>query len=226
MERRVVPELLDEDRGTPQQVRDSLADLQMLNRWFGGAATTTSLLRQVARTKSLSQMSFLDVAGASGDIAAAAHKSLARGGIALATTVLDQAASHLAAGTETPAICGSALALPFRDQAFDIVGCSLFLHHLEPSGIIQFVREAMRCARHAVILNDLRRSRLHLVAAQAGRLIYRSPLTRHDAPVSVRRAYTVEEMREILVQAGYPHAEFRHHYFFRMAVLIWRKEAL
>jgi ubiquinone/menaquinone biosynthesis C-methylase UbiE len=224
MERQVVPELLDGDAGTPQQVRDSLADLQMLNRWFGGAATTTSLLRRVARQRSLSQLSFLDVAGASGDIATAARSSLERRGITLKATVLDQAFSHLTSAAEMPAICGTALALPFRDQSFDVVGCSLFLHHLEPADIVHFAREAMRCARYAVILNDLRRSFLHLLAAKAGRLIYRSPLTRHDAPASVRRAYTPAEVGEILIRAGYPHAEFSHHYFFRMAVLIWRKE--
>ncbi len=226
MERQVVPELLDGDNGTPGQVRDSLADLRMLNRWFGGAATTTSLLRRVARHRKLAQVSFLDVAGASGDIAAAARNSLARGGITLETTILDQAASHLARKTEAPAICGSALALPFRDQCFDVVGCSLFLHHLEPDVAGDFVREAMRCARHAVIINDLRRSRLHLLAAKAGRLVYRSPLTCHDAPASVQRAYTPDEVREILIRAGYPQAESSHHYFFRMAILIWRKEGL
>lgn len=221
MKRVVVPELLDDDRGTPQQVADSLADLRMFNRWFGGNSTMTELLRQVARRRGLTELTFLDVAGASGDVSAHAAKTLAREGITLTTTVLDRAPSHLGRNGGT-VVCGSALELPFGDAAFDVVGSSLFLHHLEPQEIPLFVRHALRVSRVAVIVNDLRRALPHWVAAKAGSLIYKSSLTRHDAPVSVRRAYTAEELRKLLEQDGYSHLEFSRHYFYRMGVIVWR----
>ena len=49
-----------------------------------------------------------------------------------------------------------------RDVSFDLVTCSLFFHHLEPPEIQQFTREAMRVARVAFLVNDLRRSWAHL----------------------------------------------------------------
>jgi hypothetical protein len=52
--------------------------------------------------------------------------------------------------------------------------------------------------------------------------LYRSRLTRHDAVASVRRAYTVDEMRALLAGAAASHLEFSRHYLFRMGVLVWK----
>jgi ubiquinone/menaquinone biosynthesis C-methylase UbiE len=224
MRRQVVPELLDDDLGTSQEVQDSLADLRMLNRIFGGVSTTTSLLREVIKRYALKQISFLDVGGATGDVARAARAQLGREGITLAPAILDRSLCHLRSA-ENVSIAGSAFQLPFRDASFDVVGCSLFLHHLEPHEIVDFMREATRVARRAVIVNDLRRSRLHWWAARAGSLIYRSRLTRHDAPASVQRAYTIAEMHNILRTTGYLFTDFSHHFFFRMGIIVWRQAA-
>ena len=49
MRRVVIPELLDTDAGSPEEVADSLADLRWVNRWFGGVATTCSMIQRVSR---------------------------------------------------------------------------------------------------------------------------------------------------------------------------------
>ena len=69
MKRLVVPELLDSDSGTPREVTDSLADLRMLNRAFGGVRTMSALLREVAKQRKLKDLDWLDVAGGMGDVA-------------------------------------------------------------------------------------------------------------------------------------------------------------
>ncbi|HXB22808.1 MAG TPA: methyltransferase domain-containing protein [Candidatus Solibacter sp.] len=221
MKRVVVPELLDSDTGTPREVEDSLKDLQMINRRFGGAQVMSDLLHQVAVQRRLESIAWLDVAGASGDIATLAQKALGRKGVRLEPILLDRAASHLS--SRYPSVCSDALVLPFRDGSLDVIGCSLFAHHLEPKQITQFAIEALRVARHAVVISDLIRHRLHLAFAYAGWALYRSRLTRHDAPASVRRAYTVAEMKSILQRAGASGMEVRHFYLFRMGVILWKK---
>lgn len=226
MKRIVVPELLDSDAGTPQEVAASLADLRWLNRWFGGVSTTVSLLRQAARQIGRDRLTFLDVAGASGDGALAAKRRLACDGIHLDVTCLDRAPSHLALAThgEGPqAVAGDALHLPFADNSIDLVGSSLFLHHLEPHEVKSFMVESLRVCRHAVVVNDLRRSWLHWVSAFAGRALYRSRLTRHDAPVSVRRAYTTDELRQLLGVCGPRRLDLSQHYFFRIGIVAWKQ---
>jgi ubiquinone/menaquinone biosynthesis C-methylase UbiE len=222
MRRTVIPELLDTDAGTPAEIADSLADLRSLNRYFGGSATMTAMLRKIATRTGKKQLTFLDVAGASGDIARTAQQGLAANGIKLQPILLDRAPSHLANGFA--GVAGDAFQLPFADSSIDCVGCSLFAHHLEPDEVIRFVNEALRVARDAVLINDLRRHPAHFALAYAGKAIYRSRLTRHDAPASVRRAHTADEMTLYLKQTVASRIEISSHYLFRFAAIAWKHE--
>jgi ubiquinone/menaquinone biosynthesis C-methylase UbiE len=220
MKRRVVPELLDTDSGTMREVEDSLADLRMLNRRFGGVRAMTALLREVGARCRIREMLWLDVAGGAGDVATLTREALAREGITVHPVVLDRASSHMNGGNLN--VCGDALALPFRDDAFDVIGSSLFVHHLEPGEVASFAAEGFRVARHAFVINDLIRHPLHLTLALAGRPIYRSRITRHDAPASVRRAYTAEEIRPILQNSGAAEVSVRTFYLYRMGAIAWK----
>jgi len=223
MKRATTPELLDADAGNEQEVRDSLADLRWLNRYFGGLATTTKLLERVAEKTRAQRLSYLDVGAAAGDGAAAAQRSLARRGVELKSVLLDRVASHLESRGAASGVVGDALQLPFADSSFDVVGSSLFVHHLQPDEVLRFSKEALRVCRRAVIINDLRRARVHWLAAMAGRALYRSRLTRFDAPASVRQAYTPAEMLPMLKQTGAGELEITSHYFYRMSVVIWKR---
>ena len=222
MKRVVVAELLDTDSGTPREVEGSLKDLRMFNSWFGGVHTMASLLRRVARQRGLKDISWVDVAGGEGYVATRTQKSLARSGITSRPVILDRAPTHLSTGH--PGVCGDALALPFRDDSFDAVGCSLFLHHLEPDEIVRFAREGLRVARHAFLIHDLQRHPLHLALGYLGMPLYRSRITRHDALASVRRAYTVEEVRKMLAPVtAADNIEISTFYLFRMGVIVWKQ---
>jgi ubiquinone/menaquinone biosynthesis C-methylase UbiE len=222
MKRVVVDELLDSDAGTPDEVAGSLKDLRMFNSWFGGVHTMSSLLRRVAQERGLKNISWVDVAGGEGYVATRTQRSLARSGITSQPVILDRAPTHLS--NTHPAVCGDALALPFRDNSFDAVGCSLFLHHLEPDEIVRFAREGLRVARHAFLIQDLQRHPLHLALSYLGAPLYRSRITRHDAPASVGRAYTVQEVRQILSSvAALENIEIGTYFLFRMGVIVWKQ---
>jgi hypothetical protein len=225
MKRVVVPELLDTDAGTPREVAHSIVDLRMFNRAFGGVRTVSSMLRRVAEQKRLQEISWIDVGGSEGFLAITTRKALARSGTKLFPVVLDRAATHM--DGETPSICGDALALPFGDNSFDVVGSSLFLHHLEAEQIVQFVKEGLRVARHAFLIHDLVRHPMHLALSYLGFPLYRSRLTRHDAPASVRRAYTETEVQKILTQVAEPASiEITRFYLFRMGVIVWKQSSM
>jgi len=214
-------ELLDTDAGTPAEVASTLADLRMFNRWFGGVAVTTRLVdRVVEKTKSES-LSLLDVAAGAGYVPHLVRDQLAHRGFRLEVTLLDRAASHV--GNGGGSVVGDALALPFRDSSFDLVCSELFVHHLSPDQIVEFVREGLRVCRRALLINDLIRDPLHLALAYAGFPLYRSRLTRNDAPASVRQAYTLDEMQAMLRRAGVARMETSTHYLYRMGVIAWKE---
>jgi ubiquinone/menaquinone biosynthesis C-methylase UbiE len=220
VKRVVVPELLDTDAGTPEEIDASIADLRMFNLRFGGIRTTRSVLHRIAQERGLRKIHWLDVAGASGDVATFTRVSLLQSGIESEAVILDRAATHM--NGAHPSVCGDALALPFADASFDAVGCSLFAHHLSPSEIGRFAREGLRVARHAFFVHDLVRHPLHLALAYAGFPLYRSRVTRHDAPASVKNAYTIEEMRSMLLSGGAERVEISTYFLFRMGAIAWK----
>ena len=219
MERRVEPELLDSDSGTPEEIAAALGDIRRVNRWFGGIETSERLVRRVVDQRALREIELLDVACGSGDVPLALARRLARQGVRLHPTLLDRSATHLP--PVSTALVGDALNLPFPPQSFDLVSCSLFVHHLEPATLQLFVREALRVSRVAVVINDLLRSRLHLALLLAGRPLFRSRMAWRDGVVSVRRAYTEPELRRLLAGAG-RRVEFSRHYLQRVGVIIWK----
>jgi ubiquinone/menaquinone biosynthesis C-methylase UbiE len=223
MRRVIVPELLDDDLGTPAEIAQSLRDLQRINDWFGGTRTTIGLLRRVAERSGSQALSLLEVGAGDGHVSIIARKQLARHRIELGVTLLDRVASHLPQPEPgVAAVAGDAMQLPFRDGAFDVVACNLVAHHFNPEELEGFAREALRVTRLAVVINDLIRSRLHLALCYAGLPLFRSRITWHDAPASVRQAYTVEEMRRTLSRTNARQIDSSRHYLYRMGILLWK----
>ena len=220
MRRTVIPELLDDDLGTAAEIAGSLSDLRRINQWFGGMRTTTDLLRRVAREGGCRKLSLLEVGAGAGDVALAAQRVLAESGIGLQVTLLDRLWAHLPPGTAS--VAGDALRLPFQNDTFDVVSCSLLAHHFGPETLVNFAGESLRVCRQAVLINDLIRSRLHLLLVYLGLPLFRSRITWHDAPASVRRAYTCDEMRVLLADVGARKIQVSRHYLFRMGVLLWK----
>ena len=93
--------------------------------------------------------------------------------------------------------------LPYPDASFDIVTCSLALHHFSDEDAMVVLRQMQRVARVALIVNDLRRSVIGYIAARAyGLLLTHNRLTRNDAPLSVLRSFTPAELTTLAQQAG------------------------
>jgi SAM-dependent methyltransferase len=229
MRRVDTPEILDSDDCPPAVAAESLRDLGRINRWFGGVSTSQSLIERVARQTGRSHFSWLEVASGFGEVPQVVAHKLERRGVTVEITLLDRARSHLIGGTRS--VVGDALALPFADNAFDLVGCNLFAHHLSPDDLRRFVKDALRVSRCVVFINDLIRHPVHLALVYAGFVLMRNRVSRVDGVASVRRAYVPEEMRETLAsvfpsdQNADRNIEIICHYLFRMGVIVWKQRS-
>jgi hypothetical protein len=222
MRRVVIPELLDDDLGTPEEIQDSLCDLREINEKLGGFRSFFRLVNTVAQKRQKQSLSLLDVAGGTGEVVENVSRRMGDGR-QIRATVLDRAVTHMNGGRESfRRVAGDALALPFEAESFDVVSSNLFLHHLDPDQIGVFFDEALRVARLAVIASDLRRNWFHWMAAHVGKVKYRSRLTRHDAPVSIRRAYTIREMRILAQRSKASSFMIQPHYFQRFGLILWK----
>ncbi len=213
-----------------------MRDIALINRWFGGVATTRALFERVAAATGAKQFSVLEVGSGFGEVPKLVTAQLAPRNIALDFTLLDLKHSHLLAGSQCQsqrqdrAVVANALALPFCDGAFDLVNTSLLAHHLEPVQLAQFLKEALRVSRTGVLINDLLRHPIHVAFVYAGFPLMRSYVSRHDGVASVRRSYLPQEIREIIAEScangSRPRIEISRHYLFRMGVIIWKGPAL
>ena|SRR5437870_11154101 len=220
MKRRPSLELLDSDAGTEREIAGSLRDLQMFNEWFGGVRTTEKLVRRALAESRGQSASLLEVDAGAGFVPAKIQKRLSPQ-LDLTITFLDRARTHLNGSDR--AVAGDALALPFADSSFDLVSCNLFVHHLAPDELQRFAREALRVCRVAFLVNDVVRSPIHLALTYAGFPLYRSRITRNDAPASVRQAYTPAELSELLQPLTARPVQISRHYLYRMGIIVWKQ---
>ena len=204
-------ELLDGPLDDELAVADNLRDLRRINRWLGGVSLSRSAVRALAGDAEAVTM--LDVGTGGADIPMALISRGRDGSPRIDVVGLDSRAEILDAAvradplvTETAGlelVLGDGLALPFEDDSFDIVHCSLVVHHLAPGEAVALMAEMRRVARAGVVINDLDRQWLGWLGAWLiGHLLTGNRYTRHDAPLSVRRAYRAGEMADLLRAAG------------------------
>jgi SAM-dependent methyltransferase len=218
MHRAIARELMD-DLVDDDELEGNLHDIAFANAVFGGSAPVVRTLRRLGARR------VLDVGCGTADVPLAIVRDGARRGIDVHVTCLDRSPQMLAlarrATGDHPAFAfvqGEGEALPFPDGAFDVVTCTLALHHFAPDAAPALLRELRRVARLTPVVCDLRRSRLGLAAAWLWSRTSRNRLTRHDGPLSVRRAYTPDEALALARQAGWPMARVRRERFFRMTL--------
>ena len=221
-------ELLDrlEDDRLLSELSANLRDIRRANRYLGGTSALLSRLRPCL--DATRPVSLLDVATGSADIPIiiARHAAREQRPVSIVATdvagpVLDEARRLVdRSGLKTIRIeWADALALPYRDAEFDLVTCSLALHHFDPQRAVTVLAEMRRVARRAVFVNDLERSLPAWIGAWLlAHGTTRNRLTRHDAPLSVRRAYTKEEILGLCRQAGWQGTRFARARFYRMVV--------
>jgi SAM-dependent methyltransferase len=151
----------------------------------------------------------LDLACGGGDVAIALARRAARWGLDVEIAGCDvspvavRIARAAAAEGRVPVrfFERDALADPIP-EGYDVVMCSLFLHHLGDDEAVRLLSKMAGAAHRLILVNDLVRSRLGYGLAWAGcRLLSRSPIVHHDGPVSVRSAFTLAEVRDLARRA-------------------------
>jgi SAM-dependent methyltransferase len=196
------------DRSVPAGDRDaSLADVDRLNALFGGYRLTLRALRALVAGDRRA-VRVLDVGGGRGDLAVRMLRWGEREGHDVRVLVVDRDGALLARAVAAGrgrihAVRADATALPFRERAADVAIASLTLHHLDADGAARCLGEMRAAARAGLIVNDLLRTPLALALVWiATRLLARHRFSRHDGPLSVRRAWSPAELRMLAAEAG------------------------
>ena len=206
-------EVLDDPRADPVAVGRALRDIARFNTLFGGTRAVVRELEPLFRAEGdrvgRATWTLLDVGTGLGDIPRAAARVARRHGITLrlVTVELNRAAARLApaADGDVPLamVVADGGALPLRARSVDVVVASQVLHHLPRQTCVRWITAFDHLARRAVVLADLRRSRIAMAGVWAASIgLALSGVTRRDAVLSLRRGYTRKEFQGMLEESG------------------------
>jgi len=199
-------ELLDDPAADPETVRRSLRNVARSNRWFGGAAAVRHGLERVLRGVPRGRpLTLLDLGTGAGDLPLRAVRWARRRGYTLrpAGLELNRTAAAMARQAGVPCAVACAGAPPIREKSVDIVLVSQVAHHLTRDSTVRLLRTCDALARVGVVIADLRRGRMAPVAFWVGaRALRFDRSTVADGITSIRRGYTLPELRALLAEAG------------------------
>jgi ubiquinone/menaquinone biosynthesis C-methylase UbiE len=219
-------EWLDDDLGTPEEIRQSFDDLWRINRWLGGVSGCLHLLEDYFDRRGSRHTRVLDVGSGDSRLASYLQKELARRNRRAEFVALDRRLSHLrnhhpSTGTLSRVVADVA-DFPFAEKSFEVVICNLFLHHFSGDEAVELLRRFARIASEAVLINDLDRHPLPYAFIRIAWPFARSRITRHDGAASVRQAYTKDELAALARRAGFKHFEVERLPAFRLGLALWK----
>lgn len=230
-ERHRQAELMDEPSLDASEHARALTGLARVNRWSRSAAIVRPVLRRLAAESSVDRpLRLLDVACGGGDVTAAIARWARHAGLPvrvsacdISPTALDIARRHADSTGESIEFFRHDLLQQPLPAEFDVVMCSLFLHHLDEPDAVRVLRSMADAAARAVLVNDLIRSRSgYLLAMFGARLLTRSRIVHVDGPLSVAGAFTPPEALRLCEQAGLHGATISRHWPQRF-LLHWRR---
>lgn len=217
------PELMDRPDAAPAELEAALRSLRGLNRFFGSYALVMRFLRRWIQPGD--HLRIADLATGSADIPRRAVDYARAIGASVELVAVDsqprtiESARRLSAAYPEIA-CECADVLTFGSAAtFDIVICSLALHHFTDTDAVRLLRRCRELSRRFVLVADLRRGILatlgvYLLTA----LIFRDRMTRADGRTSARRSFTSRELRDLAVRAGWHNFGAANFRFARQAI--------
>jgi hypothetical protein len=231
MKRRFDPavlEMMDREQPLSSELERDLERIRQLNRWFGSYSLVLSFIRRWIKPGV--QLRIVDLATGSGDIPRLIVDYSRSIGALVEIDAVDhqlatlEVARKLSVGYPEISYIAADLLKWCPVEPHDMALCSLALHHFSDEDAVKVLRCCREFASKFVLVSDLRRE-LFLKAGVdfLTALFFREPMTRHDARLSVARAFSFSEMRNLALRAGWQSFGQRKFRFGRQA--IWLEAA-
>jgi 2-polyprenyl-3-methyl-5-hydroxy-6-metoxy-1,4-benzoquinol methylase len=209
------PELMDQadlidGKPSPELERD-LANLRWLNRYFGAVSLLHFFLNRwfSKHPSTAPKLRILDLATGEGDLPREMIRWCRTRKISVEIDAVELNPATLfvakAQSSDFPEIqFHQGDILTWGEGPWDLVLCSLALHHFSEADAILVLRNARRLSSRHLLVADLNRSFSGMVGIWLlTALLLREPMSVHDARLSIRRAFSFRELGELALAAGW-----------------------
>lgn len=221
-------EIMDNLACEGEVVAQTLRELETINALLGGNAVTIDAIARVAGNIERSRkLEICDLGCGSGDMLRLIHGWATRKGKDVKLTGIDanpfivEFAKDRTKGLPINYQAVDIFSQDFQSQKFDIVIGTLFYHHFSSDALAAFFARLKTQTKHAIVINDIHRHWLAYYSIRwLTKLFSRSSMVKFDAPLSVLRAFSKQDLKEILKDAGISHYEIRWKWAFRWQVII------
>ena len=231
-QRSIEEELMDDPAIHAERFIGSLRGLHRVNRATGSPRILWPVILTTANKISDRPLRVLDVACGGGDNIIDLSRRAQRAGLEVqfhGSDVSPLAIEHAQSRVDTASVDAhffvhDAVTKPIPDE-YDIIMCSLFLHHLNEDDALSFLRKAAEAAQHTLAIHDLVRQRSGYWLAWFGtRALLCNDVCHHDGPLSVSKAFTLEEMSKLASDAGLENGSLEPRFPGRF-LWVWHKGA-
>jgi 2-polyprenyl-3-methyl-5-hydroxy-6-metoxy-1,4-benzoquinol methylase len=220
-------ELMDRPQPVLAELELDLHRLRQLNRYFGSYRLVLQFVRRWIKPGD--SVRIVDLATGSGDIPRLIVDHARAIGARVQIEALDRQPATLEIAAklsvdypEISFIEADMLTWQPADR-YDLVLCTLVLHHFSEQDAVRVLQQCSKFSQNFILVSDLCRGWLASVGAYlVTALIFREPMTKHDARMSVARAFSFHELHELAQRAGWPNFGHRKFRFGRQA--IWMPE--
>ena len=203
-------EMMDDFTIEGSVLRDTLDKLETINRLLGGnSATLKGLKKILLKSSKTKTITIVDLGCGHGDVLRDVAKFGRKNsykfkliGIDANNAAIDYAKALSKDYPELSFETIDVFSEDFKKQTYDVVLCTLFLHHFKNNEIIPFLKSTVQKASIGVIVNDLHRHKLAYYLFKMTGLFIKNKMVREDGLTSVLRAFKRNELETILTKTG------------------------
>ena len=185
--------------------RDTLDKLEIINRFLGGNSVTINGLKKLLKNQPKNKtITIVDLGCGNGDILRDISKFGRKNNYSFELIGIDAnlAATEYAKElskeySELSFKTMDILSEDFKKQSYDVVLCTLFLHHFKNEELISFLKTTTDKATIGVVVNDLHRHKLAYYLFKLIGFFIKNKMVRQDGLTSVLRAFKREDLENI-----------------------------
>ena len=198
-------EIMDDFTMEGALFRDTLDKLEIINRFLGGNSVTINGLKNLLKNQSKNKtITIVDLGCGNGDILRDVAKfgrknnySFNLIGIDANLAAIEYAKELSKEYSELSFKTIDVLSEDFKKQSYDVVLCTLFLHHFKNEELISFLKTTTNKATIGVVVNDLHRHKLAYYLFKFIGFFIKNKMVRQDGLTSVLRAFKREDLENI-----------------------------